>query len=255
MYLYPVMLISFLVDLLLLLAANRLTGCPPALGRCLLAAMAGGVYSGACMLPALGSLGSTVCRMAVLGLLGAVAFGPNRRGISRCALFVFLNLALEGAAAGLGKDGLWPVLAAVAAVLGLCAAVFYTGRPGQELVEVELSRGEKHTAMLALRDTGNTLKDPVTGQSVLITDHRSAETLLGLTREQLHSPVETVASCVIPGLRLIPYRAVGQRSGMLVAIRLNRVRIGTWKGSALVAFAPEGLGESGTYRALTGGSL
>ena len=106
---------------------------------------------------------------------------------------------------------------------------------------------------LPRRGRGNRLTDPVTGQSVLVADDRSAQTLLGLTRQQLRSPVETVASGAVPGLRLVPYRAVGQAAGLLVAIRLDKVRIGKWEGSSLVAFAPEGL--DGNYRALTGGTV
>ena len=56
----------------------------------------------------------------------------------------------------------------------------------------------------------------------------------------------------MPGLRLIPYRAVG-RGGMLLALRFEDVVIGQKKGRALVAFDPGGLGTEQMYQALTGG--
>ena len=93
--------------------------------------------------------------------------------------------------------------------------------------------------------------DPVTGKGVLVADAGSAETLLGLTKAQLADPVGTVASGILPGLRLIPYRAVGVAGGLLLAVRLEGVRIGNRSADTLVAFAPEGL--DGTYRALIGG--
>lgn len=251
MYLYLVMLLNFLVNLLLLLAANRLSGCPGSAGRCLGAALLGGLYGGACMLNQLEFLNGMLWHLVALGTIGLIAFGWSIHGLRRCALFAVFSLAMEGVALGLGSGGSSALLVGAVAVLGLCFLGFRSGMGQQELVEVELTKGEKHTAMLALRDTGNTLRDPVTGQSVLIADHRSAAALLGLTRQQLRAPVETVASGVVPGLRLIPYRTVGCSGGMLVAIRLDQVRIGKWKGSSLVAFAPEGLG--GTYGALTGG--
>lgn len=253
MYLYGVMILNLLVDLLLILAANRLAGCPPSPFRCLLGAMLGGLYSGACMLRGWGFLGNPLCRVVVLVGVGLTAFGLSAYVLRRCALLVFLSLALEGVAMGSGGDNAASLLTGTAAVLVLCFLGFRRGSFSQELVEVELAKGEKSTVMLALRDTGNALRDPVTGKSVLVADHQSAATLLGLTRQQLLSPVETVASGVVPGLRLIPYRAVGCSGGMLVAIRLDQVRIGKWRGSTLVAFAPEGLGGNGTYRALTGG--
>ena len=255
MYLYGAMILNFLVDLLLILAANRLAGCPPSAVRCLMGAMLGGLYSGACMLPGWTVLGSLLCRGAVLVGIGLIAFGISCYVLRRCALLIFLSFALEGVVMGSGGGGAASLLTGTAAVLVLCFLGFRGGAASQELVEVELAKGEKSTALLALRDTGNTLRDPVTGQSVLVADHRSAAALLGLTRQQLLSPVETVASGVVPGLRLIPYRAVGCAGGMLVAIRLDQVRIGKWRGSTLVAFTPDGLGGNGAYRALTGGMV
>ena len=139
------------------------------------------------------------------------------------------------------------------AVLLLCMFGF-RGVPGsREYVPVELNWKGRREELLALRDTGNTLRDPVTGQSVLIVDAAAAWHLLGLTRQQLQKPVETVAAGEFPGLRLIPYSTVGQSNGMLAALRMENVRIDQWRGSTLVAFAPAGLDAEGGYRALTGG--
>ena len=72
---------------------------------------------------------------------------------------------------------------------------------------------------------------------------------LGLPADVLADP----AGKMLPGLRLIPYRAIGVAGGLLLAVRLEGVRIGNKNADTLVAFAPEGLGGNGTYRALTGG--
>ena len=82
-----------------------------------------------------------------------------------------------------------------------------------------------------------------------------AQKLTGLTGSQLRSPLETLAARPMPGLRLIPYRAVGQKGGMLLALRFSDVKIGSRVRSAVVAFAPEGLGSGDRYQALTGGVL
>lgn len=252
-YLDVVMLLNFFVDLLLILAANRLGGVPAKIGRCVAAAVLGGIYGGACLLPGFRFLGNTLWRIVFLVIMGVTAFGCHRSGFQRCVLFVFLSMALGGILQGMGDGSLPALLLGMAVLCGLCVFGFRGQLPQQEFVEVELAAEGKREKLLALRDTGNGLRDPVTGQSVLVADAKTAETLFGLTRQQLRSPVETVAAGIIPGLRLIPYRAVGQSGGMLVAIRLKQVRIGSWQGSTLVAFAPDGLGEDHTYRALTGG--
>lgn len=250
----PVMMaVHILVHWLLLLGINRLVGYRQCALRCAIAAGIGGIYGSFCLLPNFAFLGNLFWRCVFLLLMGLIAYGFHLDGAKRAMLFILLSMALSGVAtvseSGNGASAV--IGGAVFFFISYFALRYLTTQ--QEYVEVELCNGGKQQKLLALRDTGNTLRDPVSGQNVLIADAKSAEVLLGLSKQQLHCPVETVASGVVRGLRLIPYRAVGQSNGMLVAIRMEHVRIGRWKGSAVVAFAPEGLGENHSYRALTGG--
>ena len=77
--------------------------------------------------------------------------------------------------------------------------------------------------------------------------------MTGLTFQQLQHPMETLMLHPVPGLRLIPYRSVGNAGGFLLAKRFADVTIGDKKQSAMVAFAAEGLGKGEIYQALTGG--
>jgi len=213
------------------------------LGRCALAAGLGAVQAAACMTQELAVLGRPVFLGLTLWLMGLIAYGPGVSALGKTACFAALTLILGGISRG--DRG-------IALGAGLGAVLVLLSRSGKS-VEVELRHGTRRVLLTALRDTGNTLRDPVTGQSVLVADALCARTLLGLTAEQLRHPAETVASGAFPGLRLIPYRTVGRESGLLAALRLEDVRIGRKRGSCLVAFAPEGLGENGNYRALAGG--
>ena len=81
-------------------------------------------------------------------------------------------------------------------------------------------------------------------------DANIADQLTGLSLRQISEPVETMGK--VPGMRLIPYRAVGQTGGLMLALPVKRSKIGGRKGSTLVAFAPQILDESGKYQALLG---
>lgn len=252
-YLDVVLLLNFLVDFLLLLGTNRLMGHPLAPGRCALGALLGSVYAGACMLPRLRFLGGWLWRLVSLGGMGCIAYGIDQSALRRSLVFAFLSLALGGLMLCMGGGGFFTVGAAAAGLCLLCLLCF-GGRLGRKtLVPVELTYGGKVLHLTALLDTGNTLTDPLTGRPVLVVNWESAGKLTGLTREQLRRPVETMGA--IPGLRLIPYEGVGQSGGMLLGLRLGQVRIGKWKGSGLVAFAPEGLSGRDGYQALTGGMV
>lgn len=254
-YLDVVMLLNFLVDLLLLLGTNRLLGFPNDFRRSMAAAGVGGVYGGVCLLPQMYFLGNLLWRCASLLLICAIAFGVSISALRRCGMFVLLSMALGGIALGLGDGGVGSLLAAVLGVGALCF-VGFKHRPGSvSYVPVELSYGGKSLRLTALCDTGNTLQDPVTGASVLVVDADVAYRLTGLTREQLQSPVTAISMALLPGLRLIPYRSVGQNNGLLLALRIENVKIGNWKGNSLVAFAQDMLSREGDYQALTGGGL
>lgn len=253
-YVDGVMGLNFMVDFLLLVGTNRLAGHPTELRRILPAAVLGGIYGGMCMVPGFRFLGSILWRLVSLGLMGVIAFGFHRGVIRRVMLFVLLSMALGGIAMGLGTGGfLTLILAAVA--LSLLCTLGFQGKLGMVCVPLELSHKGKRIKLTALRDTGNTLRDPVTGEAVLIVGSEAALQLLGMTKQEVASPVETLASGKYSGLRLIPYRAVGQSSGMLIAMRLDEVKLGGVRTNTMVAFTAEGLSGAEEYQALAGGAI
>jgi len=253
-YLDLVMLVNFLVDALLLIAADRLCGYPVKLKKVVLSATIGAVYAGLCVLPGFRFLGNVLWRLVMLGLMSLVAFGRNRSILRRSAIFVFLSMALGGIALGLGNGGIVALIAAAAGVCILCIVGFHGGAMAKEHVAVKLTYQGITRELIALKDTGNALKDPITGQSVLVVGADVAEQMLGLTQEQLFSPIETMEQGKIPGLRLIPYRSVGNANGMMLAVKMERVCVGDQETGNLVAFAPQILG-AGEFEALAGGVL
>lgn len=254
-YLDLVVLLNFLVDYLLLLGTNRLAGFPADWGRTAAGALLGGLYSGACMIPSFRFLGSLLWRIVSLLLMAMISFGWNRSALKRSGVFILLSMALGGMAVSFGRADFLVLVLAAAGVWLLCRVAFGDTVGGREYVPIEIGRGEKTVNLIALRDSGNTLRDPITGEQVLVIDSDAAAALTGLTSAQLKAPLETLSAKPISGLRLIPYRAVGCSGGMLLAMRFEHVKIGSRMQSAVVAFAPEGLGGGSMYQALAGGVI
>jgi len=253
-YLDLVMILNFLVDFLLILGTNRLSGFPPGWGRAALAAALGAVYSGGCLLPGFYFLTNTLWRVVSLALMGGIAFGWNRLGWKRTGIFLLLSMALGGAAVGLGDGSVWKLGLAALVVWLLCRTAFSGGTVNREFVPLRITHQGQTVSLTALKDTGNTLCDPLTGEQVTVVGSETAEKLTGLGQNQLRTPLETLTEKPIKGLRLIPYHAVGS-SGMLLAMRFSDVQIGRRKGSAIVAFAPDAVGNGEGYQALTGGMM
>lgn len=252
-YVDVVMGLNFLVDFFLLLGTNRLCGCPTAKGRTVGAAALGGVYGGVCLIPGFAFLGNLLWRIVVLAGMCVIAFGWQRSSVRRGALFLFLTMALGGIAQGVYGSGILGLIGSAAGLFLLCAVGFRGRVSGGQQVPVVIRNGRHVCRLVALRDTGNTLTDPITGQSVLVVGSEVAWELLGITPQQLRSPLEAMASGKIPGLRLIPYRSVGCSTGMLLAAVMDEVVIDGQPSGKLVAFAPQTIGRTETYQALAGG--
>lgn len=238
--------LNFCINALLLAGTGNLAGKGLRPWRLLLASALGAAYAGACLRPALRPLAGLPWRLAVLGAMALVAYGPDGK---TGGVFVLLTMALGYAVNAAGRGGVWqlPVCLAGVQLLGRFAL------GAQRIIPVEISGNGTTVHLRALWDTGNQLRDPVTGESVLVIGSSPARQLTGLTEAQLARPLETLENSPLPGLRLVPYQAVGAKNGLLLAKRFPKVRLGGRSCAALVAFAPQSFGTE--YQALAGGSL
>ena len=207
------------------------------------------------MMPRMRFLGGLLWRIVSLAGMAVIAFGWDKSAWKRSGVFVLLSMALGGASLSIGHGNFLTLLLTAGGVWALCIVAFGGRVGGREYVPVELTYGGKTVSIIALRDSGNTLRDPISGEQVLVVSGEVAEKLTGLTQEQLRAPLKTLMCRPVPGLRLIPYRAVGQAGDMLLAMRFDGVKIGNRTQSAVVAFAAEGLGRGDVYQALTGGVI
>ena len=252
-YLDLVLMLNFGVDLLLILGTNRLCGFPPAIGRASAAAAAGAVYAAGAMLPGFSFLSSGLWRLVFLGLMGLVAFGMNRSAWKRTGILVLLSMAMGGVALGLEKADIPGLLLSAGAVWILSRIGFGGSVGGKQYIPITVRYEDRSASVIALMDTGNSLRDPISGEQVLVLGPEMAARLLGLTAEQLRHPLETLVTR--PGLRLIPYNGVGQPGGMLLAKRFDDVTLGQRRCGALIAFASDPIGRGQVYQALAGGSI
>ena len=251
-YLDLVILLNFLVDGLLLMGANRLVGYPIGWKRAVWAAAFGGIYAGVCMLPDCRFLGNLLWRLVSLAAMSCIAYGWHPSALRRGAVFVLLSMALGGIALGLGRGGFLPLFLAAGGIALLCSVGIRAPIGAVKYQPVELLWKGQRTKLTALVDTGNTLRDPITGNGVLVAG-MNVGLRLGISREIINDPISGLTAANIPGARLIPYRAVGKPGGMLLMLRLDEVRMGGRVISPMVAFAPEEIGRDGSYQALTGG--
>ena len=276
--------LNTLINYLLLRGSAALGGCPVKLGRLAAAAILGGLYAVAAVLPGLEGLQGTVFQGVCAGLMLLTAFGWKRNTVKQGLFFfalmdssilytidsgavlVVVQLA-EPDCVFLGGRAYYavstPALLLLAGLSYAVAAVILAGcgtHTGGDIVQVSLTLDGRQTTLRALRDTGNTLHDPVTGQPVLVVGRQVLTELLpGFPMEgQLQDPAALMTELAwqYPKLRfrLVPYRAVGVESGMLLAVRCQ-LRAGKDCCSVLAAFSPTEVSADGRFEALWGGDI
>lgn len=235
--------LQFAVNFLLICAVSMLMGSSGAHIRALAASALGALSSVALIL--VDSQYAGILYGFSMVLICAVAFGISRVAICSGLVFCLIKIGLEN----MGNDSIFWLLPLCA---GIALALVWQ-KKHDLYVPVELSYGGKTVNIMAFRDTGHHLRDPISGKEVLVVDSEVAKKLTGLSQEQLNHPVDNLAKTV--GLRLIPFRSVGCSAGFLLAVSAEKTVIGGNRKNCVVAMAPQVLDENGRFQALMGGTL
>ena len=264
-------LLNVLTDYLLLLSAARLRGLPLRRGRLALGALLGGGYAVLCLLPALAPL-RTLPGIAAMSLaMAAAAYGAGPGFWSSWAAFLGAAAAFAGSVmAGAMLRGLSPssplhLLLSLRTLL-LSFGFFYAllrflldrqlFRRRRAVLRAEVSFRGRRAAFAVLRDTGNGLADPLSGEHVLIAE---AAALSPLFPPELNAaggaadPAGFLRS--LAGreerrrFRLLPYWGVGG-SGLLLCFRPDELRLDGRAQQMLVGISPTAFSEQSEFQAI-----
>ena len=272
-------LLNGAVDYLLLLCAAKLGGSGIRRLRLALAAALGGVYAAAELFPAMAFLRQLPLRgISAAGML-LIAFGAEKQTLRAGALFFAAACAFAGAAVAAAQlfgtgvlvlpGGTFYAVSFLGLLLlagllyMLCNTVFAcTAQHGGQIRQLTLLYGKNHACIRALHDTGCTLRDPLTGERVLVAEAGALRALLPdvpITPGALADPAELLLRLktrdpTLPA-RLLSYKCVGTQAGLLLCLRCElMVRPGVRK-RCLAAFSPTSVSDGGNYDALIGGTI
>lgn len=258
-YLDSLVLLNFILDYLLLLLTGQAAGAVLHRWRMALAAALGAVYAGAVFFPALAFLSHPLLRLGAGVIMLLIAYGDSRRLGRLILLFFAFSAALGGGLYALGLMGItitleprYILLFAAIAYCLLSLASHALARHGpRELKQVVVQVGDRSAGLTALVDSGNTLRDPITGAGVVVAQGERLAALLP-PEADFRNPCQALPALKEPGrFRLLPYRSVGVEQGLLLAVRADRVRMnGRDLGSRLVALSPTPVSDGGGYDAL-----
>lgn len=273
-YIDLVFLLNLTADYLLLLAGGRMSGCVLHRVRMALGAAAGALYSCILFLPGTGWLSQWPCKLCCGILMALIAYGTGAQLLRSTVMFFAASAALGGSVYAARLLGSGPLMMENGVLYStfdvrlllllfvLCYAVLslFFRRVGQhgrnELVSLDIQLLGTRCKLTALRDTGNTLTDPVTNRPVVVV-YAGA---IGHILPPEAAPAEPVESAEqlsrngVKGVRLLPFRAVGTDCGLLLALRADHVIAnGVPLGPLLIALSPGPVSDGGAYHGLIGG--
>lgn len=269
-YAESLFLLNFIVDYFILVCSGKVSGAVLRRGRIALAAALGGVYSVLVLLPGAAWLSSPLMKLVSGLLMALAAFGGETRFLRSFVVFLAVSAAFGGAvwaASMLTHSGVSgriyvPVSLRVLIIsFAVCwAAVSVVFRRAGKKAEREIAaltltfRG-RTVSLRALRDTGNALYDPISGRAVAVCDRESLSPLLSGVDIDLTDPASALEKLsALPGLAgrltLVPYRAVGTKSGLLLALRPESAEFAGARVDILAALSPSPLSAEGEYQAV-----
>lgn len=132
--------------------------------------------------------------------------------------------------------------------------------------EIEIQLNNKKILTTAMLDTGNLLKEPITGTPVIVVEHtllyecipkeilNNIEQLLG---GEFDNIPEKVREEYVSKLKFIPFSSLGKQNGMLLGIKADKIKIKTEekeeeKENIIIGIYNKSLTKKGEYRVLMG---
>ena len=131
---------------------------------------------------------------------------------------------------------------------------------------IHMTVNGKETETIAMVDTGNMLKDPITGNPVIVVEATLLENILPqeilqnlekIIGGEFENVTEEIRNNYISKLKLIPYSSLGRQNGMLLGIKADEVEIikedeSVKKDNIIIGIYNKSLTKRGEYRALIG---
>lgn len=134
--------------------------------------------------------------------------------------------------------------------------------------KVKITLNDKSILLDALVDTGNMLKEPITGDSVIIVEKNALYTILPndilknidkILGGDFNGISEEIKDEYMKRLKIIPFSSLGKQNGMLIGIKPQKIEIIDeqieTKNNAIIGIYNKSLTKRGEYNAIIGPEL
>lgn len=279
-YVDTLFFLNLAVDYFLLVLTAKVAGVYIKRSRLLASALVGALLAVLLYFPPLPKTLALLLRLAVCCVTALAAFigEPGKSWPRLLGIFVMVTLLLAGIVLGLSELGggarmqngvLYFEISGTVMALSFMAVYVLSGlvlgkgraSPGRSYQEVTAEMGERTVRFRALTDSGNLLRDPMSGRKVIVVESRAIAPLFGgMTGELLQSldalapetALEQLRRCGNTPFWLLPARTAAQNA-LMVVFRPEKLYIdGNLREDYILGLAGRQLEIGGDCRALMG---
>ena len=288
-YIDIVLIENLIMNFIILLATGLILKEKISIVRILIASLIGAIYSIVSYISILEMYSSIILKIILSIVIVYIAYNPQtfKKMWKNILLFYLTSFVFGGAAFALiyivkpqeilMRNGLflgtYPLKtimlgAVIAFVVIITAFTAVKSKITKKDIfcEIEIQLNDKKIETIAMIDTGNLLKEPITNTPVIIVEHtllyncipkeilNNLEKLLGGEFENIP---EEIKEKYISKLKFIPFSSLGKQNGMLIGIKADFIKIKNEekeekKDNIIIGIYNKSLTKRGEYRALMG---
>ena len=228
-------LINFSMDYLCLYICTKILHRKIKTLKIIIAATLGGIYSSISLFLPLNNLIALIADIAVCFAMCAVCFCEKKRPLYSTIPCAFLYVGISMMTGGcmtaiynllnrfplptdeIESDNLSAYLfAAVAAIAGFISlrhSSFLSRRSTVSECKIEIVMGEKSVTLFAIADSGNLVKDPISGKTVILVDKSYLSEIVDIPSVEVFSEGKMTERSP-KGIRLIPINTAAGKSAL-----------------------------------------
>jgi len=260
MYIYAeyLLLENIIINYIILYVTKKFTRTETDILRLTIASIIGALYTLVVFYPSLIFLTKFIVKFSVSILMIIIAFNPAKlkRFLKQIATFYVVSFVFAGAALALFYfsnvdayigGGIFyiknfpPMLLIIAIILSWILIRFTWGylqiklNKGKIFIPITIDLNNKKVDLIALLDTGNSLKDPISNTPVIIVQFSAIQNLLPIEIQSIflkynENNLDIISAIMATTIvemkfRLIPFKSLGKENGMLLGFKPDKVTL------------------------------
>lgn len=257
-YIESLLIKNLLINFLILYVVGKITRSKISKIKLSISAILGAAYTLLVFLPEFHFMGKFIIKFSISVLMIILAYHPEsfQEFIKQISAFYLVSFIFAGAIIGIFyilnnnpylirfsfKDSrelsLYLIIGiSLGALLLFSIIKYYRSRISRDhfLTSLVIGLGGKEANLVALIDTGNFLKEPITQKPVIIVEYSAVENILPRSIRNMYLSKQELDLNIVGQvmkevgddmyLRLIPFKSIGSDSGILIGFKPDLIKV------------------------------